>query len=175
MDTGLLLIRVLLGVVMFTHGTQKALGWFNGPGPEAAAALFEKLGQRPGKVTVWIAVTCELISALLMGLGLLSPLGAAISASTMIAAGFSLNHLSGNFWNAAGGGEYPIVLAIAALALGFTGPGRYSVDFLLPLPWAISGTAQTLTGFAVISFAFSAAAVPIASLRRSRADVVAGS
>ena len=43
-ETGLLLLRVMLGVLRIGHGLQKAVGWFHGPGLRTAAALFENWG-----------------------------------------------------------------------------------------------------------------------------------
>lgn len=32
MDTGLLIARVVFGLLMAVHGSQKLFGWFGGPG-----------------------------------------------------------------------------------------------------------------------------------------------
>ena len=34
-DWVLMIVRVVLGVVLFAHGAQKLLGWFGGPGLNA--------------------------------------------------------------------------------------------------------------------------------------------
>ena len=39
-------------------------------------------------------------------------------------------HRPNGLWNTAGGYEYPLVLAGAALATALTGPGRFSIDHL---------------------------------------------
>ncbi|RYF54784.1 MAG: DoxX family protein [Comamonadaceae bacterium] len=169
MDIGLLLLRVLLAVILFAHGTQKALGWFSGPGPAGAEALFDKLGQVPARPKVRLAVVCELVAAALLLLGLVTPLGAAIAAGTMLVAGFSMISLNGAFWNSAGGGEYPIVLAGTAMVLGFTGPGRYSLDALVVSPpWGANAGHQVLTGLIVVVVAVLAAYPPLRSVRRAR-------
>jgi putative oxidoreductase len=47
-DLGILVIRMLLGIVMFMHGAQKLLGWFGGYGLDVTALFQEELGIRPG-------------------------------------------------------------------------------------------------------------------------------
>ncbi|PBC36800.1 DoxX family protein [Rhodococcus sp. ACS1] len=171
MDIGLLLLRVLLAAILFAHGTQKALGWFSGPGPAGAEALFGKLGQVPARTKVRLAVVCELAAATLLLLGLVTPLGAAIAAGTMLVAGFSMIYLNNTFWNSAGGGEYPIVLSGTALVLGFTGPGRYSLDALIDsLPWGVNGEQQVLIGLVVVVVAVVAAYPPLRTVRQARAS-----
>ena len=169
MDLGLLLLRALMAIVLFAHGTQKALGWFNGPGPAGAAAMFEKLGHRPARAKVRLAALCEISSALLLLFGLLTPLGAAIATGTMLVAGVSMIALHGTFWNSGGGGEYPLVLAAMAACLGFTGPGQYCIDALITaLPWNGDGAARAVTGIAVLVVGTASAVVPVADLRRVR-------
>ena len=49
MDTGLLLARMVFGLLMAAHGTQKLFGWFGGYGLAGTAGFFEQLGFRPGR------------------------------------------------------------------------------------------------------------------------------
>ena len=37
-------MRLILGIVFFAHGAQKALGWFDGPGLDGTVALFSNMG-----------------------------------------------------------------------------------------------------------------------------------
>lgn len=131
MDIAVLLLRLVLGVLMFAHATQKLLGWFDGPGLAKQSGGFERLGLTPGRPMVLLAGLSELAGAMLLALGLLTPLGVLMGVGTMAVAALSLFIKSGAFWNLAGGGEYPAVLAAMALVLGFSGAGAYSVDAVL--------------------------------------------
>lgn len=130
-DLGIAVLRALLAFIFFAHATQKILGWFSGPGPHASAALFEKLGQHPGARMVGVAAALELTASLTLLTGLLTPVGICLGVATMIVAGAALNTVSGKFWNAVGGGEYPFVLAGVVAALSLTGPGSLSLDAVL--------------------------------------------
>jgi putative oxidoreductase len=160
MNTGLLIIRLLLGLVLLVHSTQKSLGWLQGPGLAASAGIFEALGQRPGRAMVMLAASCEAAAAALLLLGVLTPLGAAMAAGTMLVAAASQTLRAGKLWNALGGGEYPLVLGIAAVALGFTGPGEWSVDHVL------LGDVPDYVGVVVVAVALLAALPPTLRARR---------
>ncbi|MEU5403333.1 DoxX family protein [Streptomyces sp. NPDC005963] len=126
MEIGLLLLRLLLGGLLFGHAAQKMFGWFRGHGPEGTGKVFETWGFRPGKSLVILAAVCELTAAALVVLGLLTPLGAAIAFGTMLVAG-SVN-VSKGIWAQNGGYELPLVYGGLALGLGYTGPGEWSLD-----------------------------------------------
>ncbi|MFC9442984.1 MULTISPECIES: DoxX family protein [Brevibacterium] len=131
MDWGIAGLRVILAFILFAHSTQKLCGWFSGSGPVATAGLFEKLGQRPGHVMVRVASVFELIAAISLLLGLLTPIGLGLAVATMIVAGSALSAVSGKFWNALGGGEYPFFIAAVVAMLGITGQGALSLDAVL--------------------------------------------
>ena len=46
MTLGLLIIRVIAGLTMAAHGSQKLFGWFDGAGRRGTAGMMEKLGFR---------------------------------------------------------------------------------------------------------------------------------
>ncbi|MEX5297566.1 DoxX family membrane protein [Kocuria sp. CPCC 205292] len=77
MDEGILLLRVLLGLVLLVHAVQKSLGWFQGLGLTVMAGAFESLGLRPGRPMVLMASITEALAAVSLLLGRLTPLGAA--------------------------------------------------------------------------------------------------
>jgi putative oxidoreductase len=167
MDLGLLLLRLALAAILYMHATQKLFGWFSGPGLDRATGLFESLGQRPGRQMAMLAVACEVTGSVLVALGLITPLGAAILAGTMLVAGGSLTLAKGTVWNALGGGEYPLVLAAFAIVLGFAGPGRWSIDNAMGAPWVTrsNGTAA-ITGLIVLVVAALAAGPTLLRTRK---------
>ncbi|WP_329025937.1 DoxX family protein [Streptomyces sp. NBC_00690] len=160
MDTALLILRVLTGAILVCHGSQKAFGWLRGPGPVGSAAFFETLGHRPGRQMVVLAVGCETVSGALLLLGLATPLAVAIATGTMLVAALSMIVKARVFWNTQGGGEYPLLLALTVAAIGFAGPGRWSLDALLLGPW------PGWIGPSAVLLAVLAATVPVARAHR---------
>src|SRR2546428_13708772 len=86
MDAGLLLVRVVFGLLMAAHGSQKLLGWFGGYGVTGTGQFFEGLGFRPGRLFVTLASLGEGGGGVLMALCLLGPIGPALVLSVMIVA-----------------------------------------------------------------------------------------
>lgn len=166
MDLGLLLFRLALAAILYMHATQKLFGWFSGPGLDRAGKLFDSLGQRPGRQMAMLAVGCETAGAFSVAAGLITPLGAVIVAGTMMVAGGSLTLTKGTVWNAAGGGEYPLVLATFAIVLGFAGPGRWSIDNVIGAPWMRPSNGNAaIIGITVLMVAVLAAGVALARTR----------
>lgn len=132
MDTGLLLARLIFGVLMAAHGSQKLFGWFGGYGLAGTGEFFESLGFRPGRLFAALAAVAEVAGGLMLGLGLLTPIGAALIVSVMIVAAGSVHWQHGLF-AATNGIEVPLLYVAAAAALAFTGPGAYSFDAVLGL------------------------------------------
>jgi putative oxidoreductase len=131
MSIGLVLIRLVVGLTLASHGTQKLLGWFGGPGLENAAKFMESLGFKPGRRSALLAGITETGAGLLLALGLVTPLAAAGLLGAMMVA-TSANYPNG-FFLQKGGYEYTLVLGLIALSLAFTGPGPLSLDYLLGL------------------------------------------
>jgi putative oxidoreductase len=131
MDTGLLILRLLAGVLLGGHAVQKLFGWYGGAGLVRTGALFEQWGHRPGPAMAALAGTCELTGGAMLAAGLLTPLAAAIVAGTMVVACVAL--APNGVWAVKGGFELPFVYAVIAVALAFTGAGRWSLDHALGL------------------------------------------
>jgi putative oxidoreductase len=131
MSLGLLMVRVVVGLLMAGHGSQKVFGWFGGYGLEGTGGFFEGIGFRPGKLFAAAAGAGEVVSGLLVALGLLGPVGPAVMLSVMLVAAISV-HWHGVF-AASNGVEVPLLYAVVAAALAFTGPGQYSLDAFLGL------------------------------------------
>jgi putative oxidoreductase len=126
-DIALLLLRVTVGGTLAAHGAQKLFGWFGGSGLRGTAAGLEKNGYRPGLPMAFLAGLGEAGGGTLLALGLLTPLGAAAGIGVMLNAIVSV-HISKGFWNTKGGFEFPLTIATVFTAIGFSGPGRFSVD-----------------------------------------------
>lgn len=124
---GLLVARLVVGVLLAGHGAQKLLGWFRGPGIAGTAGYFETLGFRPARPFVVAAALSEVASGLLITLGALGPVGPALALSVMIVAAVSVHWKNGVFATA-NGIELALLYAAAAVGLGFTGPGVFSLD-----------------------------------------------
>jgi putative oxidoreductase len=167
-DIGLLLLRLVLGFVLFAHATQKLVGWFNGPGLEASAEAFENLGQRPGRLLSIVAGSSEFTASFLLLWGFATPLGAAIAAGTMIVAGYAVTTTSRSPWNEGGGGEFPWVLGGIAAGLAFTGAGAYSLDAAVDAPWATASEhTSALIGAGAVALALLTALGPVLRTRRT--------
>ncbi|WP_254205369.1 DoxX family protein [Nocardia alni] len=131
-DIGLLVLRVGFGLLLAVHGTQKLFGWFHGYGLTATGHAFAHMGYTPGPFFAALAGLCEAGGGVLLALGLLTPLAAAIALGTMINAvhqtwpeGFMKGY------------ELPLVYCVAIIALAFAGPGRFSLDH--NRPWQRQG------------------------------------
>jgi putative oxidoreductase len=144
---GLLIGRLVVGLLMAAHGAQKLFGWFGGHGLEGTGRFFGSLGFRPGRRFATLAGLGELASGLLIALGFLGPVGPAIMLSVMIVAGISVHWRHGLF-AVNNGIEVPLLYATAAIALAFTGFGRYSLDAILGLS-AFSAPTMTMIALAV--------------------------
>ena len=126
MNEGLLIARLVIGLLMAGHGAQKAFGWFGGHGLAGVSGFFETLGFRPGRLFAIAAAYGEIISGLLVALGFLGPIGPALMLSVMIVAAVSVHWGKGVLGS--NGIEVPLLYAAIAVALAFTGPGRFSLD-----------------------------------------------
>src|SRR5918996_3062666 len=146
LSAGLLVARLVLGLLMAGHGAQKLFGWFGGHGLTGTAGFFESLGFRPGRAFAAAAALAELGGGLLVALGLLGPVGPALIISVMIVAALTV-HWGHGLLSTSNGIEVPLLYAAGGLALALTGYGAYSLDALFglqslwtpPVAWAAIG------------------------------------
>lgn len=131
---GLLVGRLMLGLAMAAHGSQKLFGWFGGHGLDKTGGYFEALGFRPGRAFAAAAAVTEALSGLLVTFGLFGPVGPALMLSVMVVAAATVHWKSG-FFAQSNGIEVPFLYAAGALGLALVGPGRFSLDALLGLEW----------------------------------------
>lgn len=162
MDTGLLVLRLVVGLLLAGHGAQKLFGWFGGGGVAGTAWFFRSLGYWPPTVMAVLAGTAELFGGAGLALGMLTPVASAAVIGIMFNAAVAFHSRNG-VWAVDNGCEYPLVLAAAAAALGFTGPGAFSLDAWLGL--RVGGSEAGLFTIALGLLAGSAALLSRAAAR----------
>lgn len=153
MNTGLLLLRLVLGLLLVGHGSQKLFGSFGGHGLDGTGGFFHAIGFRPGRQMAFIAGISEVGGGAALALGLLTPLAAAIVIGTLVVAGSV--HLAHGVWGQDGGYELPLLYVAGAATLAFTGPGRWSIDSAAGLDltgngWGLAAIVLGALGGAVV-------------------------
>src|SRR5438270_7128354 len=170
MSYGLLLLRVVVGGTMFSHGAQKLFGWFGGHGLRGTAGFFESLGWRMPRAMAFLAGLAE-TSGVAFALGFLTPLAALGIAVVMLNAIFVV-HWRNGFFNSNGGVEFPLTLATVAGAGAATGPGRVSTHRVLGWVHNISGVWWGV-GIAAAALAISFVTVTVLPHRAAMQDQAA--
>jgi putative oxidoreductase len=126
MNTGLLILRLLVGGFVAAHGVQKLTYFWGGSGLIGSSEQFRNDGFTGGLLTALTAGATQVGGGVLLMLGLLTPLATAGVAGVMTVA-VAVKRPKG-FWSQHDGYEYPAFLALAAIALAWTGPGGFSLD-----------------------------------------------
>jgi putative oxidoreductase len=132
-NTALLVLRLVPGLLFIGHGLQKLVPakysppLLNAIGPRATAGFFEQLGLKPGLPFVFGAALAEVGGGFLIASGLLTPLGTALTAAVMTTAILTV-HIRKGIWNADGGFEFPLVLLTMTYLVSALGPGSFSID-----------------------------------------------
>jgi putative oxidoreductase len=149
-NLGLLVLRVIVGMLFAGHGAQKLFGIFGGHGLRGTAGFFENIGLRPGHVHASAAGAMEFGGGLLLALGLVTPIASAALIAVMTGAVITV-HFAKGIWVSDGGYEYNLVLSAVAFALAAAGPGAWSLDHALGLSthgvlWGIGAVAVGLLG-----------------------------
>ena len=135
-NSGLALIRIALGLVMFAHGAQKMLGWFGGYGWSGTMGFFTTQMGVP-VVFAALAILAEFLGSIGLITGLLGRVAAFGILANMIVAIVMVHAKVGFFMNwglAAGRGEgyeYHILAIAMALLIVWKGSGAYSADRLI--------------------------------------------
>jgi putative oxidoreductase len=130
MDLGLLIIRLVIGVLFIGHGAQKLFGWFGGYGLKGTGGWFDSIGMKPGVTMALLAGLTELFGGILFALGLLTPLAGIMIAGTMLMAIIKV-HAPNGLWSTANGYEYNLTLLVVAIGMALIGPGQYALDAFL--------------------------------------------
>ncbi len=132
MSVALLILRLVVGLTLAVHGTQKLFGWFGGSGPARLRQGFQKQGLKPAWLWASLVILGEVGGGISLAPGFLTPLGAAGTFGAMFMATFKV-HWKNGFIVSKGGFEYTLVLMTVSIAIGLMGPGSYSLDALFGL------------------------------------------
>jgi putative oxidoreductase len=129
-----LVLRLTLGVVMFPHGAQKALGRFGGHGFRGTMGFFTSSGI-PAPLA-FLAIVAEFLGSLGLLIGLLTRVAAFGIACVMLVAILQVHTPHGFFMNWTGtqkgeGFEFHLLAIGLALALILGGGGLWSLDALM--------------------------------------------
>ena len=129
-----LVLRLVLGTVMFAHGAQKVLGWFGGYGFGGTYDAFAQQGMPA--VVILLVFAAEFLGSLGLITGLLTRVSAVGIALVMLGAIFMVHLPNGFFMNwygaqAGEGFEYHILALGLAAGLAIAGGGRLSLDGLI--------------------------------------------
>jgi putative oxidoreductase len=131
-DSGRLIVRIALGLVMFPHGAQKLLGWFGGSGFTGTLQFFTSQLGLPA-VVVFLVILAEFFGAISLITGFLGRVGAFGILCVMLGAIFMVHLPNGFFMNWYGsqkgeGIEYHLLAIGMALAILVKGSGAFSID-----------------------------------------------
>ncbi|GIP23732.1 DoxX family protein [Paenibacillus sp. J22TS3] len=130
MALGILVIRIVVGLLFVGHGAQKLFGWFGGYGIKGTAGWMESIGMKPGVAMAVLGGLMELIGGVLLAAGLFTPVAAVLIVLTMLGA-IAKVHGKNGIWATANGYEYPLVLIAVVIGIALTGAGDYSLDALI--------------------------------------------
>jgi putative oxidoreductase len=112
------LFRVVIGFLFALHGTIGLFAW-----PVRMGMGTAPFGAWPD----WWSAAIELVTGVLVMIGLFTRL-AAFFASGEMAVAYFWQHLPHGFWPQANHGELAVVYCFAFFLLVFTGPGAYALD-----------------------------------------------
>ncbi|KOS57077.1 DoxX family protein [Rhodococcus rhodochrous] len=123
--TGLLVARVILGIVFLAHGLQKV-----NQGYSATKAGFEGMDVPVPALSAFYATWVETLGGIALIIGLLVPIFGVLLLVNMLGAFFFV-HIGNGIYVTDGGWELVGALGAGALVLAVVGAGAYSIDALL--------------------------------------------
>ncbi len=123
-SAGLLIARIILGVVLIAHGWQKFNEWTIAGTTEA----FTGMGVPAAGIAAPIAAVIELIGGILILIGLVTRIAAALVTLQMVGAGLWGGHFGSGILASENGWELVMVIAAVAVILLAAGPGQYAAD-----------------------------------------------
>ena len=130
-DRAALVARLVLALVIFPHGAQKALGWFGGFGAAGTVGFMGTMGI-PAALA-WLAIAAEFLGSIALVIGFLGRVAAFGIMVNMIVATLTVHLPNGFFMNWTGqqrgeGFEFFLLAIGLALVVIMKGSGTLSAD-----------------------------------------------
>jgi len=127
---GIAILRLFIGVMFMSHGSQKLFGAFGGGGIQEFAKALESMQVPYPLLSAYLAGCSEFFGGLALVIGfLVRP--ATIPLLAVMGVAICKVHWSAGFFLQGGGFEYPFVISGGLLALLIHGAGALSIDGLL--------------------------------------------
>jgi len=120
-NIALLVLRVVIGIFMLTHGWGKMQSLFSGE----PIQFSDPIGMGATS-TLILAVFAEVLCSILLIIGLSTRLAAIPLLITMLVAAFIV-HINDGF----GRQEFALLYAVIYLSIALIGAGKYSLDYLI--------------------------------------------
>lgn len=124
-DTGLLILRIVIGIVFLMHGGQKLFVY----GFAGVTGAFGQMGIPAPAITGPLTAIVEFLAGGALVIGLLTRLAALGLAIDMLGA-ILMVHLKGGFF-LPNGYEFALTLLAANVAIAIAGAGYYSIDRII--------------------------------------------
>jgi putative oxidoreductase len=160
MNTALLVLRLIPGLLLMGHGLQKLVppGYspplLHAAGHRRTGAGFETLGIRPGVTAALVVGPAEVIGGFSLAAGILTPVGTILIGAVMIAAILTA-HAQNGIWAAEGGFEFPLVLLMVGFVVTALGAGSLSlnswlgIDNWAGIDWTINPAVRSAIALAI--------------------------
>lgn len=129
-STGLLIIRLVVGLAFVGHGAQKLFGWFGGYGPKGTGGWMDSIGVKPGVAAAVVIGIIEFFGGALFTAGLFTAVAGILLALTMVGAIVKV-HVKNGFWNTSGGYEFNLILIAVLVGVALIGAGDFALDAFL--------------------------------------------
>ena len=147
-NAGTTMLRLVLGVIFFAHGTQKMLGWFGGYGFSGTIGFFTNVMHIPA-LFAFLAIAAEFFGGLGLIFGFLTRIAALGIFTNMVVAIAMVHHQFGLFMNWSGtqkgeGYEYHLLVLAVTTFLMIRGGGAASIDRLLSASSKSAGHVQVV-------------------------------
>jgi len=139
-SVGTTIVRLVLGIVFFAHGSQLMLGWFGGYGLQRSIHFFSGALHIPPALA-FLAISAEFFGGLALIAGLATRIAAIGIGVDMLVALLMVHRQFGFFMNWFGaqkgeGYEYHLLAISIATFLMIEGAGALSIDRLLAGKWS---------------------------------------